>query len=303
MTSVLVFGSINMDVVVTCARHPRLGETVVGTSVAFHPGGKGANQGIAAARCAGKSFLIGSIGADEFGKQMLAHLQENDVDTSGVAIESGGSTGVAIITVDAAGENAIVVTPGANALAKAPAHLPDTLSGPVIALAQLESPIAEIAPLFARVRATGGTTILNPSPYRSLPRDLLQITSVMILNEHEFTQLTGSVSTDQPQDIIAALESYESPLPCCIITLGPAGFVLAERDRAPIHIGGHEVAALDTTGAGDCFAGWFAAELAHGRPVEEAAHRANAAAAISVTRAGAGSSIPTRSEVENFLGR
>jgi ribokinase len=298
---ILVFGSINMDVVVTCERHPRLGETVVGTSVAFHPGGKGANEAIAAARCAGKSFLIGSVGADEFGKQMLAHLQANDVDTSGVATETGGSTGVAIITVDKRGENTIVVTPGANALAKAPAHLPDTLSGSVIALAQLESPIAEIAPLFARVRAAGGTTILNPSPYRSLPRDLLQNTSVMILNEQEFAQLTGSASTEQPQDIIATLESYASPLPCCIITLGPAGLVLAEHDRAPIHIGGHKVATLDTTGAGDCLAGWFAAELAAGRSLEDAARRANAAAAISVTRAGAGSSMPTRSEAENFL--
>jgi ribokinase len=123
----------------------------------------------------------------------------------------------------------------------------------------------------------------------------------MILNEQEFAQLTGSASTEQPQDIIATLESYASPLPCCIITLGPAGLVLAEHDRAPIHIGGHKVATLDTTGAGDCLAGWFAAELAAGRSLEDAARRANAAAAISVTRAGAGSSMPTRSEAENFL--
>ncbi|MBV8848439.1 MAG: ribokinase, partial [Methylobacteriaceae bacterium] len=125
MTEVLVFGSINMDVVATCERRPRVGETVLGTSVAFHPGGKGANQAIAAARCAGKSFLVGSVGEDDFGEKMLAYLRANNVDTSGVAIESGTSTGVAIITVDARGDNTIVVTPGANALAKAPKNLPD----------------------------------------------------------------------------------------------------------------------------------------------------------------------------------
>ena len=118
MTSVVVFGSINMDVVTACERHPRVGETVIGNSVAFHPGGKGANQAIAAARCAGKSFLIGSVGDDDFGRRMLAYLQANDVDTSGVVIETSGSTGVAIITVDAQGDNTIVVTPGANAHAK-----------------------------------------------------------------------------------------------------------------------------------------------------------------------------------------
>jgi ribokinase len=169
----------------------------------------------------------------------------------------------------------------------------------MVALAQLESPIAEIAFLFTRVRTKGGTTILNPSPYRALPQDLLEKTSILVLNEHEFSALTGCPTTD----ITAALTSVEFPLPYCVVTLGHAGLVLAERGRAPIQIGGHKVDALDTTGAGDCFAGWFAAELAHGRTVQDAARRGNAAAAISVTRAGTGSSMPTKSEVENFLRR
>ena len=121
---VVVFGSINMDVVTYCQRHPQIGETVLGSSVAFHPGGKGENQAIAAARCSGKSVLIGSVGADDFGKRMLAYLGENGVDVAGVAVESGSATGVAVINVDAQGNNTIVVTPGANALAKAPARLP-----------------------------------------------------------------------------------------------------------------------------------------------------------------------------------
>ena len=302
--AVLVFGSINMDVVTTCERHPRVGETVLGKSIAFHPGGKGANQAIAAARCAGKSFLIGSVGADEFGKQMLAYLHANKVDTSGVAIDSGGgSTGVAIITVDGRGDNTIVVTPGVNAAAKAPTHLLGAISGAVIALAQLENPIEEITAFFAKIKAMGGTTILNPSPYQPLPEKLLQNTSMTILNAHEFAELTGRPAIDRAQELIAQVSSGELPLPCCIITLGPAGFVLAEQGRAPIHVDGYKVAALDTTGAGDCFAGWFAGELAAGRTRAEAASRANAAAAISVTRAGAGSSMPTISEVENLLRR
>jgi ribokinase len=301
MTSVLVFGSINMDVVTACERHPRVGETVLGNNVAFYPGGKGANQAVAAARCAGKSFLIGSIGADEFGRQMLAYLQANDVDASGVTIDSGSSTGVAIVTVDAQGDNTIVVTPGANALAKAPAHLPDAITGAVIALAQLEGPIEEIIAVFARIKAMGGTTILNPSPVQPLPQTLLQNTSIAILNTHEFAELTGRPALDEPQELIAYLNPANLPLPSYIITLGAAGFILAERGRAPIHIEGHKVEAMDTTGAGDCFAGWFAAELAAGRPFEDAARRSNAAAAISVTRAGAGSSMPTKSEVETFL--
>jgi ribokinase len=303
MTSILVFGSINMDVVTACERHPRIGETVLGQSVAFHPGGKGANQAIAAARCAGKSFLMGSVGVDDFGTRMLAYLQENDVDVSGITVESSSSTGVAIIAVDRQGSNTIVVTPGANALAKAPAHLPGTLCSPAIALAQLETPIAEIARLFAMIRRSGGTTILNPSPYQPLPQELLQNTSVMISNEHEFAEITGRPASDKPQDIIAHLRSNDLPLPCCIITLGAEGCILAERGRAPVHIHGHKVEALDTTGAGDCFAGWFGAELAWGRTVEDAARRANAAAALSVTHAGAGPSMPTKSEVESFLRR
>jgi ribokinase len=303
MTSILVFGSINMDIVTACERHPRVGETVLGNSVAFYPGGKGANQAIAAARCAGKSFLLGGVGGDEFGRQMVAYLRDNDVDTKGVAIDRGTSTGVAIITVDAHGDNAIVVTRGANARAKASAHLTGAIKGAVIALAQLESPIGEITAFFTRVKANGGTTILNPSPFQALPQELLQNTSIAILNAHEFSELTGGPAADQPQEIIARLESAELPLPHCVVTLGPEGFVLAEQSRAPIHIRGHKVEALDTTGAGDCFAGWFAAELAAGRSLAEAARRANAAAAISVTRAGAGASMPTKAEVENFLQR
>jgi ribokinase len=301
MTNVVVFGSINMDIVTFCRHHPRLGETVLGDSVAFHPGGKGANQAIAAARCAGKSILIGSVGADDFGKRMLGYLAENSVDTSGIAVEAKMATGAAVVTVDANGSNTIVVTPGANAFARAPSLLPGAVDDALIALAQLESPVAEITRLFSRVRSADGITILNPSPFQPLSQELLAATSILIVNEHEFAQLAGTKTTAHPEEIISDLNSRTLPVPCCIVTSGAAGIVLAQTGRAPIHVDGHQVHAVDTTGAGDCFAGWFAAEIAAGRTLHEAARWANAAAAISATRAGAGSSMPSKSEVESLL--
>jgi ribokinase len=204
--------------------------------------------------------------------------------------------------VDAHGDNTIIVTPGANALAKAPRHLPDAIGGAVIALAQLESPIEEITAFFLAVKATGGTTILNPSPYQQPPQELLQNTSIAILNQHEFAEFSGRQAAGGPQELVAYLNSADLPLPCCIVTLGAAGLILAEQGRAAVWIDGHPVQALDTTGAGDCFAGWLAAELAAGRALTDAARRANAAAAISVTRAGAGP-LSTEADVENLLRR
>ncbi len=303
MGSVLVFGSINMDVVSLCERLPRAGETVLGKSVAFYPGGKGANQAIAAARCLGQSILIGSVGPDDFGKRMLSYLGENLVDVSGITIERELPTGVALINVDAQGENTIVVTPGANARAKAPALFPATLGSPIIALAQLESPVAEVTRLFTAVRASRGRTILNPSPYRPLPEELMQSTSLVIANEQEFSALAGIPADQGSRSFVAGLASAMLPVPCCVITLGSAGAVVLEQGHKPTHIEAHELHAVDTTGAGDCFAGWLAAELAVGQTLEHAARRANAAAAISVTRPGAAPSMPRRSEVDEFLRR
>ncbi len=300
MQDVVVFGSINMDVVTFGERHPRIGETVLGKRVAFFPGGKGANQAVAAARCAGTSILIGGVGADGFGEQMLAHLKSNGVETSVIAVIKDISTGVAVIVVDDKGQNTIVITPGANDLAQAPEDLSLLTKNKVIALAQFESPVTEIVRFFRLVRASGGITILNPSPYQTMAQELLQLTSVMILNEHEFCELIGEPTTDNPQDIMGYARSKELPVPCCVVTLGGAGFVLAQKDCAPVHVLGQKVTPIDTTGAGDCFAGWFAAELATGCSFEAAARRANVAAAISVTRAGAGSSMPSKAEVSAF---
>ena len=182
-------------------------------------------------------------------------------------------------------------------------ELPPGLDPPIVAVAQLESPIMETARFFAKVRAAGGTTILNPSPYRAVPEAVLRDTSIIIVNEHEFAALTGGPASEEVQQIIATLSFAELPFTRCIVTLGALGVIGAEEGQEPIHIPGHKVEPIDTTGAGDCFTGWFAAELAAGRPFQDAARRANAAAAISVTRAGAGPSMPLGSELEDFLRR
>jgi len=203
--------------------------------------------------------------------------------------------------VDQKGQNSIVVTPGANGLARAPERLSPALGSPVVALAQLEIPPGEIIKLFRLVKADGGITILNPSPFQFLPKELLELTSILILNEHEFAQLAGKPAANNPEAVMQSVVSADLPAPCCVVTLGGEGFILARQGLAPARFPGHQVTVVDTTGAGDCFAGWLAAELALDRPLEEAAKRANAAAALSVGRPGAGSSMPTRAEVDVFL--
>ena len=250
-----------------------------------------------------KELSLGSVGADDFGGRMLAYLQENGVDTCGVSVERrfdrprGHHCRCARRKHDRRDARRECACESTGAFAREY----DRRGG--CAGAARNANRRDRGPICRVLKANGGTTILNPSPYRPLAQELLQNTTMLIANEEELAQLTGRPASADPRDIIPARNTTDCPLPSCIITLGSAGLILAERDRAAIHFGGHEVEAIDTTGAGDCFAGWFAAELAAGRSLEDAARRANAAAAISVTRAGAGPSVPTKSEVESFLNR
>ena len=300
MSEVVIFGSINMDIVTFCPRHPRVGETLMGDRVSFLPGGKGANQVLAAARCSGSSQLVGCVGDDSFGADMLQHLASCGVKTASVRQIKGVSTGLANVVVDHEGKNSVIVVPAANAETKAMQSadlLVDT--PPVIGLAQLEVPLPEVAAFFVAVRAQGGTTILNPSPSQPLPPDLLQNTSILIVNEHEFADVTGlTLPTGDLEKTLELLAHSVLPTPCCIVTLGEYGAVVLERGKSPLVIAGRKVQAVDTTGAGDCFAGWFAAELGQGQDKVVAARRANIAASISVTRVGAGSSMPTKADVD-----
>lgn len=304
MGIVLTVGSINMDVVAFCRRAPSQGETVIGERVSFYPGGKGANQAVAAAKSGADSRLIGTVGTDAFGAEMLSHLKSSSVDVQWIAQDPQAATGVALITVEDGGSNRIVVVPGANQKVRIAAGLCAGMSGEaLVALAQLETNVDAIQAAFEQVRSAGGVTLLNPSPLREVPAGLARHTSGLILNEIEFSQLFDLALGDRPQteQVIDRLKALSSPYRILVVTLGSKGCVVRTPEGRCERVEGHAVEAVDSTGAGDCFAGALAAALASGSALLAAVGYANAAAAISVTRFGAGTSAPTREEVHALL--
>ena len=302
MGKVFVAGSINMDVVATADRHPRIGETVAGTALLYFPGGKGANQAVAAAKLGAATTLIGRLGRDAFGDQLKAFLAAQGVDLGFVQATAGAHTGTAVIT-SANADNTIVVIAGANALVSAADVASPALAKGDIAVSQFEIPLPAIAAFFTRARAAGATTILNPAPAIECGAELLDLVDILILNETELGFLTGAElrDSDDPARLIEAarlLPIGQDRIIC--VTLGKRG-VLALIDGEPSITAGRTVTTVDTTGAGDCFVGAVAAQLADGRSIRDALDYANAAASICVQRMGAAPSMPTSAEVEAIL--
>jgi ribokinase len=298
MGRVFVAGSINMDVVAIADRHPRIGETVAGSAVLYFPGGKGANQAVAAAKLGASTTLIGRLGNDAFGDQLKAFLAAEAIDLSFVTQAAEAHTGTAIITV-ANADNTIVVIPGANALVDAADVAGPALAKGDIAVSQFEIPLPAIGAFFTRARAAGATTILNPAPAKEFGGELLDLVDILVLNETELGLLTKTAlrnSDDHARFINAAksLQAGRDQIIC--VTLGKRG-ALALVGGEPVVIPGRIVTAVDTTGAGDCFVGALAAQLSGGRPIRDALSYANAAASICVQRMGAAPSMPTAAEV------
>ena len=298
MGRVFVAGSINMDVVATADRHPRVGETVAGKAVLYFPGGKGANQAVAAAKLGASVTLIGRLGSDAFGAQLRTFLIAEGVDLSYVKDAAEAHTGTALITI-ANADNTIVVVPGANGLVSA-----EDVSAPVlvkgdVAVSQFEIPLPTISAFFQRARAAGATTILNPAPAIKFGRELLDLVDILVLNETELGLLAGIELGDSDDDarIIEAIRLLPSSWKQIVcVTLGSRG-VLAVIDGQPSMIAGRKVKAVDTTGAGDCLVGALAAQLAGGKSILGALEHANVAASICVQRMGAAPSMPTAAEV------
>ncbi|MGA2181982.1 MAG: ribokinase [Bryobacteraceae bacterium] len=304
MTRILVVGSLNMDLVVQVPRLAREGETLAGGDLALIPGGKGANQACAAARLGGDAAMIGQVGQDVFGTQLIDGLRAAGADTSGIGI-SEGATGTAFIAVLPSGENSILISPGANAGLTpelAVNRITNAGSGSFL-LCQLEVPLATVEAVLLHARTHGMITILDPAPARALSRDLLRCVDWLTPNQTEAELLlgapAGSVRTFA-EARIAALRLRESGPRGVIVKLGELG-CYASAPGADAPVTGFVVNAVDTTAAGDTFNGALAVALAEGKPILEAAAFANAAAAISVTRAGAQISIPWRVDVEEFL--
>jgi len=302
MGRVFVAGSINMDVVATADRHPQVGETVAGKAVLYFPGGKGANQAVAAAKLGASSTLIGRLGTDTFGQELRTFLAAQGIDLALVKDTAEAHTGTALITI-ANADNTIVVVPGANALVSADDVSAAVLAKGDVAVSQFEIPLPAIRAFFQRARAAGATTILNPAPAIKFGRELLDLVDVLVLNETELALLAGTELRDSDDDArfveaIRLLQTRAEQTVC--VTLGRRGVLAVVNGEASV-IAGRAVKAVDTTGAGDCLVGALAAQLARGSAILDALNYANAAASICVQRMGASPSMPTAVEVRDTL--
>ncbi|MCZ8187213.1 MAG: ribokinase [Beijerinckiaceae bacterium] len=297
---VVVLGSVNRDLVLSVPHHARPGETLSATALAEFPGGKGANQAVASSRAGAVTQLAGAIGADGFGEAMREFLSGEGIDLSTLALRPDQPTGLAVIAVDATGQNSIIVVPGANAaLAAGDAEMLDFRPGDLV-VAPFEVPDSFLLEGFRRARRAGARTLLNPAPMRAHDPALIGLTDLLVLNETEFAQLTGADDVPEGPALEAALAVALPDIPVLILTRGPDGALVREGGSIRA-VPGHRVIARDTTGAGDCFVGVLAASLAQGRDLAAALTRANRAAALSVTRDGAGASMPRAAEIEAFI--
>lgn len=295
---ITVIGSSNTDMVVRTAKLPAPGETMLGGTFFMNPGGKGANQAVAAARLGGKVCLVTKTGNDIFGKQAIAHLSNENVNTQYCCLDSSDPSGVALITVDESGENCIVVAPGANKnlLPTDIATFVNEILQPGFLLMQLEIPMSTILFTAKLAYQKGVKIILNPAPAFTLSDELLGLLYLITPNETEAALLTGIEVKDKETAVLAAHKLRNKGCENVIITLGSKGALLVT-DNLEKFFTTEKVKVIDTTAAGDVFNGALTVALAEGLTLEKAAVFANKAAGISVTRLGAQASAPYRNEM------
>ncbi|AEV20936.1 ribokinase [Geobacillus sp. G4] len=288
--TITVIGSINMDLVTVAARFPNQGETILGERFLTTPGGKGANQAVAAARLGANIRMIGAVGDDAFGQELIRSLQNEGISVDYVKPVTHGSTGIASITISER-DNRIIVVPGANH-ALTPEDLDScesVIAESDVCLLQLEIPLPVVERAVSIAHRHGVRVIVNPAPAQPLPPSVLEQASFLTPNEHERTILFDKMDE----------EAFADKL---IVTEGAKG-VRIWQDGQERLIPSFQVPVVDTTGAGDTFNGALAVALAEGKPLDEACRFANAAAALSVTKLGAQAGMPRRQEVESFLSR
>jgi ribokinase len=302
MSKLVVVGSLNMDLIVRTPHLPRPGETILGNDFMTAPGGKGANQAVAAAKLGAAVQMVGRVGGDDFGRALRENLRAADVDDRCVSTENSAGTGIAIIEVDNEGQNTIVVAPGANALvtrADIDAARSIIASSQAV-IAQLEIPLDTVEYALSTARAAHVLTILNPAPAQALSTELLSLVDLLVPNESEAALLTGIEATDDVSTEQAAQQLHERGAHAVVITLGARGALALSAGKTwripPIH-----VAAIDATAAGDAFVGALATAYAAQRDLDAALREASAAGALAATRRGAQPSLPTRAELDEFL--
>ena len=297
MANILVVGSINMDLVVRVPHSPKPGETVLGGDFETFPGGKGANQAVAAARMGGNVTMIGRVGNDNFGDTLIQGLLENDVKTTHVIKDSDAPTGIAMIAVAPDGENMIVVAPGANSKVSLEdiSNTRELMRQSDLLLLQLECPLEIICAAVDLAKVYQVPVVLNPAPAQPLPKSLLGNVDYLTPNQTELTQLTDE------SDINRAINKIQGwGMENLIITLGPNGarVISGGLDK---HLPAHEITAVDTTAAGDAFNGALAVALAEQKPLIEAVRYGMAAGALAATKHGAQPSLPMREAVEDLM--
>ena len=295
MSAIVVLGSANLDLVVRQPRLPRPGETMFGSDFSTVPGGKGLNQAVAAARAGGDVGFLGAVGRDPFGEQLRRCLRDDGVDTEGLA-EVDAPTGTAHIAVLDGGENAIVVVSGANAaITTLDAGSQRRIEDARYLVAQLERPIELVGEAFVVARGLGIQTVLTPAPVQPVDHALLQLVDILIPNAQEACELAGVA--DETEAAIALSRTAG----LVVMTRGARGALVARDGAVVAEVPAREVVAVDTTGAGDTFAGVLVARLADGAALEAALEAATVAASISVTRPGATTSMPTWDEIAAAL--
>jgi ribokinase len=299
---VVVAGTVHLDFVVTAPRHPRIGETIIGTDIAYFPGGKGANQAVAAARAGCSAVLVGCVGDDDAAATLRTFLDDAGVDLTYLRTVAG-PTGTAFVTV-AGDDNAVVVIRGADAHTS-PADVGRLLLTPGdVLVSQFELDSDTVEAFFSAGKAAGACTLLNPSPSRPTPPSLWYASDVVVVNEIELKWLgqTAGIADSETEikDCAASLLARDNQ--AVVVTLGPGGCLVVDRMGAT-KITGRSVHVSDTTGAGDCFLGNMAAQLAAGHDLRAAAEVANVAASVSVQRMGAATSMPTAAETDRAAAR
>ena len=299
---IVVVGSSNMDLVVKTDRIPTLGETILGGDFLMVPGGKGANQAVAAAKLDAHVHFVARLGDDLFGRQSLANFRKEGVDTRHVTFCEGVASGVALITVDADGNNVIVVAPGANSLLSTDdiEHAAGDIGGADAVVAQLEVPLETVQYTAQLAHEAGVPFVLDPAPACPLPVELLSMVSVLTPNETEAGILTGVAVCDESSARLAAAKLLASGVKAVVVTMGAQGYLLADGNSVAL-VPTPTVKAVDATAAGDAFTGSLAVGLAQGQSLRDAAALAGRVAALSVTKRGAQPSMPTWQEVEAFF--
>lgn len=301
--NILVVGSLNMDLVLRAPRMPRPGQTVLGEKFVTSPGGKGANQAVATARLGGQCAMIGRVGDDAFGLQLLDALSNDGVECTGVVATPESATGVAMIIVDGAGENSIVVAPGANSMLA-----PDDIythsamfDRACIVVIQLEIPLPTVRAAITVARRHNCKVILDPAPApTTMPPELFQV-DILSPNAREAESITGQLAIEDRVDKNVALNLIARGAQAAVMKLGPRGALVVTVDGQFARIRPYAVAVVDSTGAGDAFTAALAVAVGRGTPLPEAATFATAAGALACTRLGAQSAMPTIDEVRILM--